>query len=228
MIPVKMETSSQEFYLRRCLASIRRLYPTTKVIIALAKGTYTLSIDDPNTIQVENPYFSTLGCIYLFYKNRYAESAYILHDSMVVTKPIPKSNRDVSFLFCFHEPGMNAIQYNESYGKLLPIEQHFHMVQTSVAGCFGVAMKLNHSVIERLNILPVIPKVTTKTDFCAMERVFPYLCKRANVRVEALCGNIYGGDSDPWQHPELITMTLEEIIAKNYSACIVKSLVGRI
>jgi len=226
IIPVKIDTPSQEFYIRRCLKSIRRLYPTTRVIIALSKGTSPLVVDDPNIIQVDNPYFSTLGCIYLFYKHKYADYAFILHDSMVVNKPLPRTDRDVSFIYYFYEPGMAAINYTGNYQKILTPYQHADMMRNQKNGCFGVSMGLKHSIIQNLNILHIIPTVTTKDDFCAMERIFAYLCDSNGVNYDALCGSIFG-PADPWVHPEFSTMTLEEILDRKYPMCVIKSMVGR-
>lgn len=226
IIPVKIDSPSQEFYIQRCLKSIRRLYATTKIILALAKRTPRLHIDDPNLIQVENPYFSTLGCIYLFYKHKYADYAFILHDSMVVTKPIPRTGCDVSFFYYFYEPGLATTNYFQNYQKILSPHQHRDMMQHQKTGCFGVAMGMNHSTIQKLDILTIIPIVTTKNDFCAMERIFAYLCASNNINYDVLCGSIFG-IADPWKHPELTTMTLEEILERNYPMCIIKSLVGR-
>lgn len=226
MIPTKIDSPSQEFYIRRCLKSIRRIYPSTPIIIALAKGTSPIATDDPHILQVENPYFSTLGCIYLLYRNNYAEYAYILHDSMVVNSLIPESSRDVSFIYSFHEPGMCAHIYHPNYQKLLSPSQYRDMLFNQKTGCFGVSMGMKLSVIERLGVLELAPKLTTKNDFCATERIFAYLCDSNHVEYDVLCGSIFG-DADPWAHPELSNMSLEEILARNYRMCIIKSLVGR-
>lgn len=226
IIPTKIDTPSQEFYIHRCLKSIRRLYPVTKIIIALSKNTAQLSIEDPNTTQVENPYFSTLGCLYLFYKHKYADYAYILHDSMVVNTHIPRTTSEVSFMYTFYEPGMCANIYHANYQKLLTPYQYSDMLQHQKNGCFGVSMGLTHSVIEKLKILDVIPNITTKNDFCATERIFAYLCDSNHIAYDVLCGSIFGV-ADPWTHPELASMTLEDILSRNYPLCIIKSLVGR-
>lgn len=226
IIPVKIDSKPQEFYIHRCLKSIRRIYPVTKVIIALSKGTQSLSLDDPNIIQIENPYFSTLGCIYLFYKYKYADYAYILHDSMIVNDVIPESKCDISFFYSFFEPGMCSHIYHPNYQKLLSPHQYSEMLRIQKIGCFGVSMALKHSVIEKLGILDIIPKLTTKNDFCAMERIFAYLCTAGSIDYDVFCGSIFG-DADPWAHPELSNMTLEEILHRKYKMCIIKSLVGR-
>ena len=226
ILPVKIDSPSQEFYIRRCLKSIRRLYTDSLIVIALAKNTNRITLEYENVIQVENPYFSTLGCIYLFYVNKYADYAYILHDSMIVNKPIIESDKDISFIYSFDEPGMCNEIYADSYRKLLSPTQHYDMIKTQKTGCFGVSMGLHYRAIENIGILPVLAKVTTKNDFCAMERVFAYLCQLGRCEYDVLCGTIFN-ESDPWVHTELSTMTLDQILERNYTMCVIKSLVGR-
>jgi hypothetical protein len=226
IIPVKIGTPTQEFYIRRCLESIRRLYSNTLVVIALASGTDPLVFHDDNVIQVRNPYFSTIGCLYLMYVHRYAEYAYILHDSMVVSALLPKPTKDVSFIYTFHEPGMSVEHYRDNYRKILPPYDAFELERSQMYGCFGVSMGIRHSAIERLNILPLVSKITTKTDFCAMERVFAYLCRSQNIQHDVLCGSIFA-ETDPWAHPEFAHMTLDELLDRKYNVCVIKSLVGR-
>lgn len=226
IIPVKIDTPSQSFYVHRCLASIRRLYTDTLVVLALSKDTSPVKTDHVNVIQVNNPYFSTLGCISLFHAHAYADYAYIIHDSMVLINLLPPTNTLVSFVYTFHEPGMEAHIYGQNYQTILSPEQCHRMITTQKTGCFGVSFGIDRSAIESIGILPLLPRITTKNDFCAMERVFAYLCDSNGVAYDSLCGSIFG-EGDPWAHPELSTMTLDEILARNYTLCIVKSLVGR-
>jgi hypothetical protein len=226
IIPVKIDRPSHSFYIHRCLASIRRLYPETPIVLALSKETPPIKTDHVNVTQVENPYFSTLGCLSLFSTHKYADYAYILHDSMVLTKVLPPTTTLVSFVYTFHEPGMEAHIYGQNYQKILSPEHYRRMVTTQTTGCFGVSVGIDHRVIESIGILPLLPKITTKNDFCATERIFAYLCDSNNVVYDSLCGTIFG-EGDPWAHPELSTMTLDEILARNYTMCVVKSLVGR-
>lgn len=226
IIPTKIDTPSQSFYIYRCLESIRAIYPDTLIVIALSKGTSQLNISDTNTIQVENPYFSTLGCIYLFYVHKYAEYAYILHDSMVVINIFPTPIKPISFIYTFNEPGMSANVYGQNYTKLLSPMQCHDMITKQRYGCFGVSMGLRHDIIEKLNIFQIIPRVVTKNDFCAMERIFAYLCKSNGIEYDVICGDIFG-ETNPWSHPEFASMSLHDIKSKNYKVCVVKSLVGR-
>lgn len=145
---------------------------------------------------------------------------------MIVNTEIPASLCDVSFMYTFHEPGMSVNHYHSNYQKLLTPNQYSDMVHHQKNGCFGVSMGLTHSVIEKLKILDMIPKITTKTDFCATERIFAYLCDSNHIEYDVLCGSIFGV-ADPWAHPEFATMTLEDILSMKYPMCIIKSLVGR-
>ena len=226
IIPTKIDNDVQSFYIHRCLKSIRTFYPSTLIIIALSTGTNILEIDDPNIIQVKNPYFSTLGCIYLFHIHKYANYAYILHDSMTLTSILPPSKNSISFMYMFDEPGMSSNIYAENYKKILTPSQCYDMINNQKIGCFGVSMGLDQSIIENIGILELIPSVTTKTDFCAMERIFAYLCDSNGITYDVLCGSIFGC-ANPWENPQLSTMSFDEIVSKNYGLCVIKTLVGR-
>jgi hypothetical protein len=225
VIPVKIDSKKHEFYIHRCIASIRRLC-NDPIILALAKGTQRIRADYPRIEQVENPYFSTMGCLYLFDKYRYADYAYILHDSMVVLSPLPAPSSNVSFIYDFHEPGMETQHYQSNYRKLLPADLCRDMIETQTQGCFGAAMGLYHHAVSKTGILKLVMLVTTKNDFCAMERVFAYICRKSQVGHNVLCGSIFG-DANPWNHPEFETMSLPDLLSLGRKEYILKSLVGR-
>lgn len=226
IIPTKVDNQSHRFYIDRCIESIRRVYPDTLIVIALSKGTSSMEIDGDNIIQVQNPYFSTLGCICLFHLNKYADYAYVIHDSMVITKQFPMTSAPVSFIYSFDEPGMCSNIYMENYSKLLEPSECYAMVSKHRRGCFGVSMGLDHDIIGKLGVLPIIPNVTTKNDFCAMERIFSFLCASNRIQVEVICGDIFG-EANPWKYSEFSTMSLNDILARNFDVCVVKSMVGR-
>jgi hypothetical protein len=226
IIPVKIDTVKQEFYIHRCINSIRRIYDAP-IIIALANGTSEIVTTLSNITQVLNPYFSTIGCLYLFEKNKYADYAIILHDSMVLLSEIPKPSTDVSFVYDFYEKDMDIINYNENYKRILNINDYHIMINTQKQGCFGVSMGIYHYAVEKTGILEIASKIVTKKDFCATERIFAYLCRKNHVIHSVMCGSIFS-DVDPWVNKHFETMTLEEFIARGYKQCIIKSLVGRV
>lgn len=225
IIPVKIDSKKQEFYIHRCIASIRRLY-SDPIILALAKDTHHLHLEYPGIEQIENPYFSTMGCLYLFDKYHYADYAYILHDSMVVLSSLPAPSSNVSFIYDFHEPGMETQHYQSNYQTLLSADLCRDMIETQEQGCFGAAMGLYHHAVSKTGILDIVGLVATKRDFCAMERVFAYMCRKSRVGHNVLCGSIFG-DANPWNHPEFETMSLTELLSLGRKEYILKSLVGR-
>lgn len=225
MVPVKIESVKHEFYVHRCIQSIRRLYDAP-IILALSNGTSELSTTMPNVTQVSNPYFSTVGCLYLFEKNKYADYAVIMHDSMVLLSEIPTPSTNVSFIYEFIEPGMETIHYGENYSRLLSPTDCHDMIKTQTQGCFGVAMGIYHSAVRKTGILDIAHSIVTKRDFCATERIFAYLCRKNDVGHNVLCGSIFS-EVDPWVNRDFESMTVEQFLARGYKQCIVKSLVGR-
>jgi len=225
ILAVKIDTPKHAFYVHRCIASIRRIY-TEPIILVLAPGTAAIQTDHPGIQQVENPYFGTLGCVYLFDRHRYADYAYILHDNMVVLSKLPFPSSNVTFIYDFHEPGMETRHYQKNYEKLLPPSMCRDLIETQTQGCFGPAMGIYHHAVSKTGVLALVPLVTTKDDTCAMERVFAYICRKNQVGHDVLCGSIFG-DANPWIHKEFETMTLDELVSLNRKEYIIKSLAGR-
>lgn len=226
IIPVKIDTPSQEFYIRRCVESIRMFHPEARIIVALANGTPRLGFLDSAILQVPNPYFSMLGCLYLFHVNKYADYAFIIHDSMVVIKPIPITWHGVSYIYDFQ--GELDIDYNDkSYRRLLTAEEYNTLTNTHTQGCFGVTMGIEHKTVEKCGVLRFVPRVNSKVDVCAMERIFPYLCRINKIEVNVLC-NWKDGDmwNKLWKNDEPY-LSLQDILRRNYTQCIFKTLVFR-
>jgi hypothetical protein len=226
IVPVKIDTPSQEFYIRRCVESIRMFYPTAILVLVLASGTLPLDFQDPSILQVPNPYFSTLGCLYLFHVNKYTDYAIIMHDSMVVINPIPIKWHGVSYLYDFQ--GCIDLDYNDrSYRKMLTTEEYVQMTNTHTQGCFGLAIGIEHGTVEKCGILRFVPLVTTKVDLCAMERIFPYLCRTHGIDVNVLCDWYEGGLwHDVWEKNEP-NLSLQDILKRKYTQCIFKTVVSR-
>jgi hypothetical protein len=225
-IPVKIEKSQHEFYIRRCIDSIRRLYPDVAIVILLSSETSPLVFDDINIFQITNPYYGIMGCFYILDKYKCAEYAYIIHDTMVVLKELPTPEKPVSFLYDFKEPTLSAEHYDISYKKLLSSDDYNSLFREKVNGCFGVTMGIQSKIIQQTGVLELLTKVSNKTDGCAMERVFSFLCKKNNIEYDVLCGSIFGFMC-PWNHPEFCKLTLQEILQHKYPTYILKCIVNR-
>ena len=230
IIPVKLDIPEQEFQIKRCLDSIRRIYPTTKVVIAVAKNSLPLTIEkDSYTEILENPYFSTWGCLHLFNQNRYAEKAVIIHDSVVLLKEIPELNEGVMFIYHFMEPTLDRSRNDEGYNRLLPVLDRLKMFASHDFGCFGNMFYIHSNVLESCGMLPFIPKIKTKYDFECMERISAYYCKKNKVlRPEiSMCGIIQHWIADPWIHTEYADKDVDYFKSINFPFVFAKSIIAR-
>jgi len=230
IIPVKLDIPEQEFQIKRCLDSIRRIYPTTKVVIAVAKNSLPLTIEkDSYTEILENPYFSTWGCLHLFNQNRYAEKAVIIHDSVVLLKEIPELNEGVMFIYHFMEPTLDRSRNDEGYNRLLPVLDRLKMFASHDFGCFGNMFYIHSNALESCGMLPFIPKIKTKYDFECMERISAYYCKKNKVlRPEiSMCGIIQHWIADPWIHTEYADKDVDYFKSINFPFVFAKSIIAR-
>lgn len=229
LVTVKVDNPDQEFYVKRCLEGIRQFYPNTLVVLVTSKGT-TLTTVQPDAVThiVENPFYAIYGAIALFHTHRYADYAYVLHDSMAVVHPLPEPTGDVRFLYSFDSSHYEHNHYSEAYKVLLPLDLIEDMVRTLPMACFGCACLIRYDAIKRMNLLELIPKVSSKYMLEAMERVFAYLAFKHRLVTDPLtiCGDIFNPSVCPWYNAHLERATLSQL--HNFPQPIVKSLVCRL
>jgi hypothetical protein len=227
MIPTKLDIPDQENVLIRCVKSIRRLYPQEPIIIAVAKNSLPLTVlFDEYTQVTANPYFSVFGCLYLFYAHKYADQAWLLHDSVVLTREIPNVSK-FSFLYHFYEPSLDRPRNDEGYRRLLNFFEYSQMLSTTKNGCFGNMFIIDHNCIEELDILRFIPKINTKYDFECMERILYFLAIKNKYPTTSLCGDIFRPIVNPWETPEYANYTLDTVLQMNFPAIFFKSIIAR-
>lgn len=220
MIPVKTTDEVSLACTRRCIQSIRRLYPTEPIIVALAEDTQPLDVD--TIIQVKNPYFSTMGCLYLFHIHHYADYAVILHDSMCVTSRLQNLST-VTYIYDF----WNSLDMGDNwqtYRTLMTEDELQDMLRIQRQGCFGVALGIEHGMVQRCGLLRFVPLIKNKNGLCAMERIVAYLCTKANITPTVLCGDIEKIWRRGWDEKNL---TLEDVLAKGYPECVYKTFLAR-
>ena len=199
LIPLKLESVSQTFFIKRCIRSIRRLYPQAPIIVCLAPGTV---YENHEVKIVPNVGFSIFGCIRLWHEHKYAEYACILHDSTVLVKRLPEPEA-VRFLYHFDEPNLDRPQNDEGYQRLLSREEYCDMIRTHSFGCFG---NMIYGDIENTRcLLAYCDKVKTKYDFECMERIVAYILSRNATLLPSVCGSIFDSIANPWVHPEYAT-----------------------
>ena len=227
MIAVKLDTPDQEFYVKRCLQSIRQFYPTTLVVLVKAAGTDLTIEPDAYTRIEQNPYYAVFGSMYLFYTRHYAEYAYILHDSMVVLHPLPEPFGGVRFIYSFGSVHFYYQEYTAAYERILTAEDVLDIKQNLPLGCLGAACLIRHDAIQQMGLLDLIPKISDKHMFEAMERVLPYLTFKhgLNTTPPTICGDAFNTNANPWTHG-FHTAPLEQI--HGISQPILKTLAARL
>lgn len=227
MIPTKIDTSSQNTLLVRCIESIRRIYPETKIVVVIAKNSIPVYVTpDEHTILETNPGFSVFGCLMLFNANKYADQAWILHDSIVLLKPVPNVNK-FAFVFHFNEPGLDIHRNNEGYRRLLSYIDYNDMVSRTKIGCFGNMFVIDHDEIKNIEILRYCRHVQTKYDFECMERIVGFLALKNGYSTVSVCGDIFDPVVDPWVHTEYVDLTIEQCQALSFPTIILKAIIGR-
>jgi hypothetical protein len=197
------------------------------VVIALAKGSHLNVTFDEHTQVVENPHFSTWGCLYLFHHHRYADQAFVIHDSVVLTRPVEPVDR-FQFVYHFDEASLDRPRNDEGYARLLPRHDYIPMLTNTKTGCFGNMMVIDHDLVKTLEFLDYIPQIKTKYDFECMERITPYLADKHKLpSTTSMCGNIFHPVADPWVHTEYADITFDEVLAMNFPAVFLKAIVAR-
>jgi len=229
MIPIKLTKPEEEIHIKRCLQSIRTFYPYELVVICVSKDSIPLTISgDANTRFIKNEYFGALGALFIYNQFKFDDRAIILHDSMVVTERLGiDTSAPAQCLYHFYEPGMETIHYEKSYRELLDHASYTDMVATQKFGCFGAVVHIYHSAIKYLNILPIIPRVKTRSHGEAMERILAYLMTKHKVGTpeKSLCG-LY--NKIIANQPESLTLSFEEVCRINKQGPIFKIILRRV
>jgi hypothetical protein len=198
-------------------------------VLAMANGSLPLSCAvDSNVQTVVNPYFSTLGCLWLFHKHRYATTAAIIHDSTVILGKLPALEKGVQFLYHFVEPSLDRERNQEGYQRLLTYLELHEMLSTHTFGCFGNMFYIHKDALEPSGLLRFVRAIKTKYDFECMERISAYVAKKSGLLVGySLCGSIFQPVANPWDHAEYATKTIDEFLADGFPFLLAKSIVGR-
>jgi hypothetical protein len=181
-------------YWNQSIKCIRRFYPNEKIVIIDDNSNYDFVkpfFDYQNVVIIQSDYKGRgeLLPYYYFYKNKYFENAFVIHDSIFIHKKISfekLKNIDVIPLWHFNadkENITNTLRLISGFKnkfllyKKLSLNDDLILGKKSTwCGCFGVQCYINHdflvSIINKYNLLSLINKVKTRPDRCCMERIF--------------------------------------------------------
>ena len=204
-------------YWNQSIRCIRRFYPDTKIIIIddnsnneFVKAQYEYR--NVEIIQSEYKGRGELLPYYYFYKNKFFENAFIIHDSIFIHKRInfDKINGiDAIPLWHFNADKENV--YNSL--RLISNFRNGYLLQRKLTlsddamilgrksewyGCFGVQSYINHkflvNTINKYDLLTLLNKVKTRPDRCCLERIFGLVFNLESVttkKYKSLFGNIH-------------------------------------
>ena len=187
----------QESY--RC---IRKLYPNNKIIIIDDNSNYSF-IDNEDflinctIIKSEFPKRGELLPYIYFYKNKFFDTAIIIHDSVFIQNYIDFTNyNNVKFLWDFEQKTWDDVAYIKFLISKLNYSDKILEIYDNEdwKGCFGVMSVISYdflkNIIEKYNMLNLIDCITEHNHRCCLERVFAIICYAENFTNESFFNKI--------------------------------------
>ena len=170
---------------------IREHYPKTKVIIIDDNSNETfindfgLTFENVEFVKSEFPRRGELLPYYYFYKNKYADRAVIIHDSVFVKDKVDFENiinLNIKFLWTHRHDWNDEVNETRLLETLNNSDELLQLYdnQDSWKMCVGVMSFISHEFITKIQdtfkIFNLLDHVTTRSDRMALERVFAVLC----------------------------------------------------
>ena len=207
-------------YWNNSLKCIRRFYPNVKIIIIDDNSNYDFvkSQREYKNVEIIQSEFKAHGELlpyYYYYKNKYFENAFIIHDSIFIHKKInfdKLKNIDAIPLWHFNpdkENVENTLKLISNFRNQYSLYKKLTLSDTLILGtkpewfgCFGVQSYINHSFLVRIsnkyNLFTLLNKVHSRPDRCCLERIFGLLFNLESgitKTYKSLFGNIHDYNS---------------------------------
>ena len=181
-------------YWKECYQCIRKFYPSNKILIIddnsdtnfLKCDETELKLDHTTTIQSEYPKRGEFLPYYYYLKNKFCDTAVILHDSVFIQQPINFHVDEYKMLWNFPsylmkdgQSSKKQIEQIRSLGHqgLNNMYEYFYL--NKINGCFGAMSIITYDYLSEINnifkIDKLIPHITCRISRCAFERVFSFL-----------------------------------------------------
>lgn len=170
---------------------IREFYPNTKIIIIDDNSDikyindFGLIFENVEFVQSEFPKRGELLPYYYFYKNKYAEKAVIIHDSVFIKGKIDfEKYKNIDIKFLWHHKHIWDDEINEKR-LIKTLDNNEELLQLynkkdSWILCFGVMSFLSHEFITKIQdkykIFNLLEHVNSRDDRMCLERIFGLLC----------------------------------------------------
>ena len=235
-------------YWNNSILCIRRFYPDVKIIIIDDNSNYEFvkpqyEYKNIQIIQSEYKGRGELLPYYYFYKNKFFENAFIIHDSIFIHRKInfdKIKNVDVLPLWHFNpdkENVTNSIHLVSNFRNNFLLYKQLTLSEITVLGnkqewygCFGVQSYINHNFLVRIsnkyNIFTLLNKVKSRPDRCCLERIFGLIFNLESgvtKKYKSFFGNIHDYNSafdytyDKYKHDLTINKKLPKSIIKVWS-----------
>jgi len=210
-------------YWNQCIKCIKKLYPSSKIVVIDDNSNYNFvkADHDYKNVEIIQSEFKGRGELlpyYYFYKKKFFENAIIIHDSIFIHRRINFEHLkyiDVLPLWHFNQDKENLqnslfliskLRNNFLLYKNLSLSDMFILGrQQEWCGCFGVQSYINHDFLVKIaskyNLFVLLEKVKSRPDRCCLERIFGIvfnLESKITKKHKSLFGNIhqYNGGFD--------------------------------
>jgi hypothetical protein len=169
---------------------IRNFYPETKIVIIDDNSDinfindFGMTFNNVEFVKSEYPKRGELLPYYYFYKNKYADNAIIIHDSIFIQKKIDFESMDDNIKFLWHHCHDWNDEVNEK--RLIKFLNHSDTLlelydnKSNWCMCFGVMSFISHDFLTKiqdtLNFFNLINHIVTRSDRMFLERIFGLVC----------------------------------------------------
>jgi len=235
-------------YWNQSIKCIRRFYPNIKIVVIDDNSNYDFvkaqnEYKNVEIIQSEYKGRGELLPYYYYYKNKFFDNAFIIHDSIFIHKRIDFERlKDIDVLPLWHfypdkENVHNSLQLISSFRNQLSLYKNLTLSDISILGrrpewygCFGVQSYINHNFLVRTsnkyNLFTLLNKVKSRPDRCCLERIFGLIFNLESgvtKKYKSLFGNIHHYNSsfdytyDKYKHDLTVKKKLPKSIIKVWS-----------
>jgi hypothetical protein len=184
-----------------CIKSIREYYPENKIIIIDDNSNYEYitenEFSNTITIQSEYPKRGELLPYYYYVKNNFFDIAIILHDSIIINKPIEniKEIETYRFLWDFEHDWDHTNDERRLINLFNDYElKTFYENKHLWKGCFGCMTIINYDFLNFINkkydISILLNNIINRYSRCSFERVLACLLQKEN-KQKAIFGDIH-------------------------------------
>lgn len=197
-----VESAKTNMYWQICYDSIRTHYPDNMIVIIDDASDY-MHVTQKNMtntiiIQSEYPKRGELLPYYYYAKNKWFDTAVIIHDSVFINKKIDFSVEKFKLLWDFSHHWDLSRRETEFINSLTDngALHTFHKNKRSWNGCFGCMSVVKHEYLEFIDkkhtLTNLLEHVTTRYDRMAFERVIGCILQKYHkLSKPSILGNIH-------------------------------------